>query len=357
MLEASAVGHALRGWGPTRLFTPLAMNVAPGYPEEFVGGLPPKDALLTGPEFVEAVLAPLVRSGPLAGRILERHRVLAVGRAGLTKEDFPGHPLRAERRFRVLANTPEGEKFFEADVVLDASGVAGQPNPFGPGGLPARGERSAGGRILRSLGALEAEIEKVSTRRFLLVGHGHSAANAILRLNELARRQPGVQVAWIVRSRHRRPCEEVAGDPLPERRRVASAANDLAESPPPHLTIERLAAVEGVEAAGETLRVTLSGGRRRDCDVLCAFTGYRPDLSFLDELQLEISPVTGGAARLARALANITDCLSVPRLGPADLASGEPGFAMIGSKSYGRSRTFLLASGYAQAETILDSVM
>jgi thioredoxin reductase len=357
VLEANEAGHALRGWGPTRLFTPLAMNIAPGYPEELLGGLPPKEALLTGPEFVERVLAPLLRSGPLAGRVFERHRVLAVGRAGLTKEDFPGHPLRAERRFRVLSDTPDGEKFFEADVVLDASGVTGQPNSFGAGGLPALGERCSGGRIVRSLGALETEIARDSARRFLLVGHGHSAANAILRLDELARRRPSIEVAWVVRSRNRRPCEEVAADPLPERRRVASAANDLAENPPAHLTVERLAAVVRVVTAGDTLRVTLSGGQRRDCDVLGAFTGYRPDLSFLDELQLEISPVTGGAAGLARALGNITDCLSVPRLSPADLASGEPGFAMIGSKSYGRLRTFLLASGYTQSETVLDSVM
>ena len=356
VLEAGEVGHAMRDWGPTRLFTPLAMNLPPGFPEELRGGLPAEEALLTGPEFVESVLAPLVRSGPLAGRVFERHRVLAVGRAGLTKEDFPGHPLRAERRFRVLANTPAGEKFFESGIVLDASGVAGQPNSFGPGGLPARGERSLAGRIVRSLGALESEMEKESAKRFLLVGHGHSAANAILRLDQLAGRRTGVEVAWAVRSRNRRPCEEVAGDPLPERRRVASAANDLAESPPPHLTVERLAAIESVEAAGEAVRVTLSGGRRYECDVLCAFTGYKPDLSFLDELQLEISPVTGGSARLSRALANVTDCLSVPRLAPGDLASGEPGFAMIGSKSYGRRRTFLLASGYAQSETILDSL-
>jgi thioredoxin reductase len=355
VLEALEVGHALRRWGPTRLFTPLAMNLPPAFPAELLGGLPPADALLTGPELVERVLVPLSQSAPLAGRVLERHRVVAVGRAGLTKEDFPGHPLRAERPFRLLADTPEGEKSFQADVVLDASGVAGHPNFVGPGGLPARGERSAGARIVRSLGALEEEMESGSARRFLLVGHGHSAANAILRLDALARRRGDVNVTWAVRSRNRRPCGEVVGDPLPERQRVACAANDLAENPPAHLRVERLASVECLEVAGEGVRVTLSGGRAGEYDRVCAFTGHRPDLSFLDELQLEISPVTGGPARLARVFANVTDCLSVPCIAPADLASGEPGFSIVGSKSYGRSRTFLLAAGYAQTATVLDS--
>jgi hypothetical protein len=39
---------------------------------------------------------------------------------------------------------------------------------------------------------------------------------------------------------------------------------------------------------------------------------------------------------------------------PQDLDSGEPGFAMIGAKSYGRSRTFLLATGLSQLTSIFD---
>lgn len=41
---------------------------------------------------------------------------------------------------------------------------------------------------------------------------------------------------------------------------------------------------------------------------------------------------------------------------PPDLASGEPNFYLVGSKSYGRGRTFLLQTGYDQLETILDSL-
>jgi hypothetical protein len=60
--------------------------------------------------------------------------------------------------------------------------------------------------------------------------------------------------------------------------------------------------------------------------------------------------------RLSAALVNVTDCLSAPTLHPEDLASGEPRFHLVGSKSYGRAPTFLLQSGYAQLETILGSL-
>jgi thioredoxin reductase len=355
VLEAGVVGQALRRWGRTRLFSPVAMNVPPALSGQ-LGLEASAEDLLTGPEMVERILGPLTRTPELAGRVRERHRVVAVGRAGLTRLDFPGHPLREERRFCVLVRAGDGDRLFQADAVLDASGVTDLPNALGPGGLPARGESSASSRFVRSLGALEAALESRETARFLLVGHGHSAANAVVFLEQAARHRGDLSVVWAVRARHRRPCEEVANDPLPERSRVVSAANALAENPPPWLRVERQAWVECLHMAGASMRFNLTSGATGEVDCVGAFTGYRPDLSFLDELQLEISPVTGGPAPLARALSGITDCLSVPNVRPSDLGSGEPGFHMIGAKSYGRSRTFLLKTGFAQTETILDGL-
>ena len=355
VLEGEDVGHALTSWGRTRFFSPLRMNLPARALRLLGGALPGDDALLTGIEMVEGVLRPLAQSPPLAGRVRTRHRVMAIGRAGLSRSDFPGHPLRSERRFRVLAETPDGERVFEADIVLDASGVA-LPNPVGRGGIPAPGEKSLGYGVLRDLGALDRSLESLAGRRVLLVGHGHSAANAILRLAEIGARDDSSRVIWAVRSRNRRPCVEIAGDPLPERRRVSAAANDLAEDPPPFLAVLRRAAVEAIEPAGEGARVSLTAGRVAEVDRVVSLTGYRPDWSFLSELPIEISPVTEGAGRLSRALANVTDCLSPPHVAPRDLESGEPRFYAIGSKSYGRSRAFLLRSGFAQTETILDSL-
>ena len=355
VLERDEVGASLRRWGPTRFFSPLAMNLAPGMAEALRGRLPPDDALLTGPEFAEAVLEPLARSDALAGRIKTGHRVVAVGRAGLTRSDFAGHPLRTERPFRLLVETPQGERTVEADAVLDASGTYGQPAAFGAGGLPAPGERAAGGRFIRDLGTLHSRLGALAGRRILVVGHGHSAAHAVLLLAELAGGAPETAVTWATRSLNRRPCVEVPSDPLPERARVTAGANALAMRPPAWLQVERRASVESIREDEGRLEVTLGGGRSVRADEIVALTGYRPDLSLLDELAIEIAPATEGAARLARALASVTDCLSVPAVAPRDLESGEAGFHLVGAKSYGRARTFLLKTGYAQLETILDA--
>jgi len=163
-------------------------------------------------------------------------------------------------------------------------------------------------------------------------------------------------VTWAVRSANVRPVLEVVPDPLAERQRVASAANDLAADPPPFLSVLRRATVESLEARGDSIGVRFSSGREGDFDAVIALTGFRPDLSFVSELALEISPATEGPARLSRALASVTDCLSVPAVARDDLESGEPGFYVLGSKSYGRARTFLLRTGLAHLEAVIRTV-
>jgi hypothetical protein len=190
----------------------------------------------------------------------------------------------------------------------------------------------------------------------MVVGHGHSAAHAVLRLDALAREFHGTTVVWAVRSLNRRPVIEVADDPLPERRSIAERANALSEAPPTHLVVERRAQIEQLAKEGDALRVTLTGERTHVVDELVGLTGYRPDLAMVSELALEISPASEGGARLSSAIANVTDCLTPPTVEARDLESGEPGFFFIGQKSYGRARTFLLQTGLQQLERIVRAL-
>jgi hypothetical protein len=147
-----------------------------------------------------------------------------------------------------------------------------------------------------------------------------------------------------------------ACDPLAERHRTVATANDLADSPPPWLSIERRVNVEEIGRDGEEWVVALTGRGPIRVDAVAAFTGYRPDSSFLAELPLETGPGTEGTARLERALSRVTDCLTVPDVRPADFETGEPGFFFAGARSYGRSRNFLLRTGFAHLSAMLDSV-
>jgi thioredoxin reductase len=353
LLERDRVGGALARWGRTRLFTPFGMNLPADVRDLLGRSAPAADRLLLGSEMVREVLEPLAAHPVLEGRIHLGHRVIAIGRAGLTRGEFAGHPLRAERPFRILASTPAGERVFEAEAVIDASG-AGVPAAFGPGGLPALGEADHGGAVLRHLRDLETSLPSSVGKRILVLGHGHSAATALLRLAELAASEPATRVTWAVRSANRRPCAEIAGDPLPERQRTAARANDLASEPPAWLRVERRASVEVIAPAGSGFDVTLTGGRSVAAEVVAAFTGYRPDASFVRELAVETGVATEGTARLERSLANVTDCLAVPRVAPEDLETGEPGFFFAGARSYGRSPTFLLQTGYVHLQSMLD---
>jgi len=351
VLEKDRVAESLRRYGGTRLFSPFAMNVSPRLAALLGPAAPAADELLTGEAMARRVLEPVARAALLAGRIRTGHRVTAIGRARMTRRDMPGHPLRAERPFRILVESARGEEVVEADAVLDASGVYDRPAAVGAGGIPARGERALDGVLVQHLGALQARLPDLEGKEVLLVGHGHSAAGVLAWLAALARPP---RVTWAVRSPNGRPCVEIAGDPLPERARVTSHANDLAQRPPDFLTVERRVGVEAFAPEGGRVTARLSNGRFGVFDAVLGFTGYRPDLSFLSELALDVSPVSEGAAGLARALSNVTDCLSVPAVRPEDLASGEPGFHLVGAKSYGRLPTFLLRNGLAQLETILD---
>jgi len=351
VLEKGRVGENLRRYGATRLFSPFAMNASPRAKALLGSSAPAPDELLTGEEMADRVLEPLSSAPPLAACIRTGHRVTAIGRARMTRRDLPGHPLRAERPFRILAETAGGEEVMEADAVLDASGVYDRPAAVGAGGIPARGERALDGALIQRLDALQAVLPALAGKHVLLVGHGHSAAGALAAIEALP--EPP-RVTWATRSPNRRPCVEIADDPLPERARVTAHANDLAANPPPFLLVERRAGVEAFEPRAGRIAATMTGGRSGVFDAVLGFTGYRPDLSFLSELALDVSPAGEGAAGLARALAGLTDCLAPPVLRPADLDSGEPGFHLVGAKSYGRLPTFLLRSGLEQLETVLD---
>lgn len=354
VLEAGLPGESLRRWGPTRFFSPFGMNVSARTKKILGAGAPPDSAILTGSEFVETVLARI--ASHLGDRVKTEHRVVSIGRARMLRSDFAGNPLRHARPFRVLAETVRGEIALDADAVLDASGCSSLPVFLGPGGMPAIGERILGSRILRDLGTLHRRLAELAGRRILLLGAGHSAANALAALSTLAARAPATRVVHAVRSLNTRPFVEVASDPLSEREGIVSRANALDAAPPSWLRVERRAQVESIRETSSGLEVSLGGGTEVVVDEIVALVGQRPDLSIESELALEISPATEGAARLSAALANVTDCLSIPAVTPADLASGEPGFHLAGQKSYGRARTFLLQTGLAQLETIFSEL-
>ena len=300
----------------------------------------------------ERVLEPLAKSAPLAGRVRSGHRVVAVGRARLGRTELVGHPLRAERPFRVLVESAAGEEMLEADVVLDASGVYDTPAAVGAGGVPARGEREPSGRLCGT-----SARWKSSSPRWPAATCSWSGTGTPQRTPWASLRGCGPRHGWSG-PRGRQIAGHASRWPTI---RYPSAARSWSGP-----TTSRLA--PRVSSCGAPYRggrhrgrercapVAFEGGRGGRFDAVVGLTGYRPDLSFLSELALEIGPASEGPARLARAVSTITDCLSPPMVREEDLLTGEPGFQFVGGKSYGRFNTFLLKTGQAHLESVLSLV-
>ena len=357
VLEAGRVGENIRRWGHIRMFSPFAMNLSPLAREILGSQVPPDDSIQTGDMFVKTVLEPLAQSERLRNSIHTNRRVIAIARTGLGKMGLPGHPLRSERSFRVLAEDDHGrEHVYHADLVFDASGVFGQPNWSGHSGMPAPGERLLKARIFRHPPKI-TQTSAFVNKHTLVIGHGHSAGNTVLALAKLTQEFPATAVTWIVRSDRARPVIEVAADPLHERDQIAKAANDVAQEPPAGWRVLRRCQVESFSLKEPAIAVTLKIGKMRqavEVDEIISLTGYRPNLDMLRETTVSLSDVSEGTAGLYRALTNVTDCLAKIDVNFEDLQSGEPGLFIVGIKSYGRNSGFLLRSGIEQLDAIFN---
>jgi hypothetical protein len=354
VLEASdEVAASVRDWGHVRLFSPWRFNVdkiAVKHLEAAGWSAPPPDSLPTGTELHRYYLRPLAELPILRERIRLGRRVTAISRRGVDKTRTRG---RGDVPFVVRTGSEE----VLARAVIDASGTWWAPNPLGAAGVPAAGEAALAHRIHYGIpDVLGRHRDRHAGKTTLVVGAGHSAANSILALLELASTSRGTMVQWATRSAD---LTRVFGggdaDGLPARGRLGAALRAHLESGAlsmiPRFQIEALREVRG--------RLEVTGMRDgdpvvvRDIDAIVAATGQRPDLAPNRELRLALDPALESAAALGPLIdPNEHSCGTVRPHGARELAHPEPDFYIIGSKSYGRAPTFLLATGYEQARSV-----
>lgn len=367
VLEAGPqVGANIAQWRHVRLFSPWCLALDPvsvRLLDQAGWTGPDPDALPTGADLLERYLAPLAALPALTSRIRLNTTVVAVARQDLDKVRSPG---RGELPFLVRVRDRHGRLAdLRARAVIDASGTWTQPNPLGASGLPALGEPDESARIVYGLpDILGRDRNRYAGRRTVVVGAGHSAATSLLALAELQQQAPGTEVVWAVRSATPRPLVgkgSAEADELPARGRLATDLAALVED-------GRIELVSGfrihtLESAGN--RVRLAGDHMLGEDVLqgqdlvveadavIAATGFRPDHAIADELRLDLDPALECPTALAPLIdPNVHTCGTVPAHGIAELAQPEPGYVIVGMKSYGRAPTFLLATGYQQVRSV-----
>jgi glycine/D-amino acid oxidase-like deaminating enzyme len=351
----SAVAASVRDWGHVRLFTPWDMNVS----ERMRRALPEAPAgagLPTGAELAARLLDPVALSEAVAPRLRLGTRVDAIAREGLLKHEAIASAERRARRFRLLLSDADGRESVEhADAVIDCTGTYGNPNALGDGGIPAPGERALGDRIERRLPLLSAS-EGWAGATILLTGAGHSAQTAARALAELARDAPDTRVIWAIRSAEP-SWGAVDGDSLPERAALTRAAAELAAGASEAVSARLGHVTEALAATGDgRIAVTLRNGAAEEVTVdrVLALNGGVGDFSIYRQLQVHECYATGAPMKLSAALLGSAggDCLAQESHGPDTLTNPEPGFFILGAKSYGRNSQFLMRIGWAQVDDV-----
>lgn len=341
-------GAAVAEWNHVRLFSPWSELVDPAAARllEPTGWERPDDgAYPTGLEWAQRYLRPLADA--LGEQVRFGAEVVGVARRGRDRIVDSG---RDGEPFSVHVRTSDGgEERVLARAVIDASGTWSTPNPLGGEGLPAIGERAAADRISYRVPDLAAERARYAGKHVVVAGSGHSALTALVALAGT-----GARISWVLR---RGGVGNTFGggeaDQLPARGALGLRAKEAVDAG--LVTVVTGFRTEVVERAddGRLALVSADGARVEAVDEVIALTGFRPELSWLSEIRLELDPTLQAPVALAPLVdPNVHSCGTVYPHGAKELSHPEPDFYLAGMKSYGRAPTFLAQTGYEQVRSI-----
>ncbi|WP_406500168.1 NAD(P)-binding domain-containing protein [Streptomyces sp. NBC_00846] len=354
-----APAAAVRAWSHVQLFSPWEYNTDPaarrllaaaGWQEPEASQLP------SGGDMVKQYLQPLAELPALAPHIRYGATVTAISRLGIDRLRTAG---REAAPFVVRL---EGGEELLARAVIDASGTWRQPNYVGANGLPAHGEPEAAAWTTHGLPDVFGEDRtQHAGRHTVVVGAGHSAANTLLALAELASAEEGTTITWAIRAAD--PAASFGGgsdDELPARGALGAGLKMLVDTGRVTLapnfrthSVRRLGDDPARDQVELISRAADGSEQRVTADRIVAATGFRPDFDITSELRLELDPILSAPRALAPLIdPNQHSCGTVTPHGYRELAHPEPGYYAVGMKSYGRAPTFLMLTGYEQVRSI-----
>ncbi|MGW6978873.1 NAD(P)-binding domain-containing protein [Streptomyces sp. NPDC054932] len=358
VLEAGPLaGAAVREWAHVRLFSRWGELVDPAA-EKLLAPTgwtkPAEDTYPSGGDWVERYLQPL--ADVLGEQVRYGARVTGVSRTG---RDRIVDADRDTQPFVVHYENADGhEQRLFARAVIDASGTWSTPSPAGGSGLAALGEKAAAARITYRVPDLKdpAVRARYAGKRTAVVGSGASAFTALAHLADLAKSDDGrgTHATWILR-------RGISGstfgggeaDQLPARGALGLAAKAAVDGGyADAVTGFRTDTIEETDD-GRVALVGEDGRRLGPVDEIIVLTGFRPDLSFLDELRLGLDERLQAPVELAPLIdPNQHSCGTVYPHGVNELSHPEKDIYLVGMKSYGRAPTFLAMTGYEQVRSI-----
>ena len=359
VLEAGArAGASVREWGHVRLFSSWSELVDPAAEKLLAASgweAPNPKRYPTGDDWVGSYLQPLADA--LGDTVRLDTRVIAVTRSGRDRLVSSG---RETSTFTVHVETPAGRQTLTARAVVDASGTWNRPNPLGSDGFPAIGEAENASRVSYRMPDLtdDAVARRYAGKHVVVAGSGASAKGVLIGLVALAEQHPETRITWLVRRPSVTATFAGSGqDELPARGELGQLAKAAVEHGPVTTVNSFRAAAVASDSDG---RLTLTSDRGAEVvgvDEVVVLTGFRPDLSFLTELRLDLDPVLESPRTLAPLIdPNEHSCGTVYPHGAAELAQPEPDFYPVGMKSYGRATSFLALTGFEQTRSVVAAI-
>jgi hypothetical protein len=245
--------------------------------------------------------------------------------------------------------------------VIDATGTWNSPNPIGSGGVYAVGEVENEKHIFYGIpDILNQHEERYKNKSVLVVGSGHSSINAILELDKLKDNYPDTEINWVLRKKN---ISDVYGgqekDALEARGALGIKIEQLVISG--RVNVYTPFQIQQIQKKNG--RLTVMGFQADQkfalpaIDEIISNTGSRPDFLFLREIRLSIDSSLESVNAIAELIdPNIHSCGTVRPHGEKELRHPEKNFYIVGSKSYGRAPTFLMATGYEQVRSIVAAI-
>ena len=352
-----AAGAAIREWAHVRLFSPWSELVDPAARKLLAGHgwqEPDPASYPTGGDWADSYLQPLADA---LESVRYSHEVVGVTRHG---RDVMVDVGRDREPFAVHVATPRGATRILARAVIDASGTWAGPNPLGADGMPALGEAEHAQNISYRIPDFRDPevVERYAGKHVAVAGTGASAQTVLIELGNLAATHPGTRVSWLVR--RARGGEAFGGgdnDQLVARGALGTRAKEVV-SGEIVTTVPRFRSTSVArQDDGRLIVESIDGRQVTNVDEIIAVTGFRPDLSILSEVRLDLDPVLSAPKELAPLIdPNVHSCGTVYPHGASVLEQPEPGFYLAGMKSYGRAPSFLALTGFEQVRSVAAAI-
>ena len=271
-------------------------------------------------------------------------RAERISRKGLRK-DYMGAD-RSEHPFVVQASRNGEPCHFEAQVVLDASGLCGERIGLGAGALAVANSDQPALAPGESLDAFLTAARRGQS--LFLYGDNEESVRWV---DAFLASETGGVLHWAAPGAL--PPPVIPHDPFARRearyRRVAEAVAHAERIRLfPHCHVERLS------AAGEGIAISLSGERPPlPCDGLFSTLGRRPDEALYQPLQFHQCYASSAPMTLAAAMLGVEDPRNLRHsLGKETMKNPEANFFVIGRKSYGTTPGYHHAIARDQIEEV-----